>query len=183
MKNSCPKWKRPKEELGWCKSKCSLHVSCISAATFSSGTACGHGGHVHKEGVVGSPFNLTFTIGGKSRFSELGVGGYGKRLHTAQSKLSYWQTHCYFCLVEKFAQIFKTRLGIERLRYLAMLWEHELRTSLCWHLKPDNLELTFPQKRPSEYRAPSLVMSFRRWSGIRYRISWLSTDSRDSGQG
>jgi hypothetical protein len=62
-------------------------------------------------------------------------------------------------LAEKFGQRFKTKLGIERPRYLAGMWEHELRGSLRWYLDPK----PGPVKRPSDYRAPS-------WS-------WASVDS------
>jgi Heterokaryon incompatibility protein (HET) len=133
---------------------------------------CGNGAHMHKEGAAEIPSDWTYMEGSTSRFQSLEWGEVVRDY--AQRTLSFPADKliAISALAEKFARIFKTRLEIERPRYLAGLWEHELTTSLCWYL---NTDLTFPRKRPSEYRAPSWS-----WASVDGAITGIGTYGREA---
>lgn len=119
---------------------------------------------MHKEGVSGIPSDQTYMDDKDSRFEVMKWGEVVQDYTQRNLSFPADKLVAISALAEKFAQIFEKRRGIERPRYLAGLWEHELRTSLCWYLDPNE---AVAQERTRIFRAPS-------WS-------WASVDGVVTG--
>ncbi|KAH7350979.1 heterokaryon incompatibility protein-domain-containing protein [Rhexocercosporidium sp. MPI-PUGE-AT-0058] len=120
---------------------------------------CTEGGHAYVEGAATIPSNLLFTDPAvqpfmdprQSRFEHLGWTDVVELYTQRELSVPADKLVAVSALAERFAEIYQSSLGYHP-RYLAGMWEHDLRISLCWYL---NTRLCSPQRRAVEYRAPS----------------------------